>query len=639
METANLPWFLADPLKAMEVYKNPDMFVALDYETTNIDYGSAVNTDNRIVLACWDVVTPEGITTKHHFGDEYSQQELEKDVLAAQFIVAHNAKFELGWLKRSGLDLHDILVFDTYLAEWVIQSNRRNTNMLNLEDTAARYGLRGKQSRCSYLIDKGVCPSEIPEEWLLDYCYIDVELSREVYYKQMEVLVRDNLLHLVLTRNLTCPVLTEMEFTPQHLDRAEVKKVYEQMVNEFQQLENELGTFTNGINLNSPKQKTEFLYETLGFSPPKDRKGNPIKTKGGSLAADADTIGQLKPTNKTQRAFLELYERRNKLNTLLTKNMSFFKACVDELGGQFYGIFNQGFTDTGRLSSSGRKVKLKAFKQPKAPQLQNLPRIFKYLFTTHYTDEEVWAFDAAQLEFRVAADLGHDDIATQEIVDGVDIHTFTGDVLTANGEKGFAEMDAKTRRQASKPQTFQPLFWGKGNTKAQNAYAEFFANKYDDIREEQTRWVMETATHKQFTAPYGMKFYFPQARMQESGWVPGSNQIANYPIQGLATGEIIPIALVYFWHRTRGQPIYLFNTVHDSIAARVNKSVDADWLKGVIVQSMTHDVYAWLDIVYGYAFEVPLGVGLKIGKAWDVSDVEMIWDVMPDGTTTYKEKT
>lgn len=633
-----LSWFIDNPLAAMEVYKNPDTYVVLDYETTNKDFGSAVDPDNRIVLACWDVVTPAGVTTKHHFGDEYDQAELEQDIQRAQFVVAHNAKFELAWLRRSGLDLRNILVFDTYLAEWVIQSNRRNQNPLNLEETAKRYGLGTKKDIVSYLIDKGICPSEIPKEWLLDYCHQDVLLCREVYQKQIEILVNENLLHLALTRNLCCPVLTDMEFNPQHLDSREVKKIYEQMLNEFQELENELGTFTSGINLNSPKQKIQFFYEDMGFEPPKDKRGNLLVTKSGALSTDADTLALLRPKNKTQKKFLELYERRNKLNTLLTKNLSFFMACVKELGGKFYGIFNQGFTDTGRLSSTGRKVVLKAFGEPRAPQLQNLPRQFKYLFGSHDEDEEVWAFDMAQLEFRVAAQLGHDEVATQEIIDGVDIHTFTGDVLVANGEPGFKDMDPKTRRQASKAQTYQPLFLGRGNTKAQNAYAEFFWGKYHQIRAEQEEWIQQCVMHKHYVAPYGMKFYFPNAKMSTTGWVQGSNQIANYGIQGLATGEMVPIALTYFWHRTRGMPVHLFNTVHDSVAARVSKSVDKDNLKSIIVQSSTHDVFRFLNEVYNFSFTVPLGVGLKIGSAWDVADVEEVWNVTPSGDVSYTVK-
>lgn len=639
VERDSWPWFMQDPLAAIEVYKKADNYVTLDFETTNIDFGSAVDPENRLLLACWDVVKDGKLTRKSKWGDEYEMAELEADIKAADFIVPFNAKFELGWLRRCGLELHDILVFDPYLAEWVIQSNRRNQNPLNLNDTAERYGMGQKLDRVSYLIGKGICPSEIPMEWLEEYCFKDVELTRKVFDAQREVLEELNLWHLALTRNITVPVLTDMEFSSQQLVKEDVNELYEQKVNEFIELENKLGTFSDGINLNSPKQKAEFFYEKMGFAPPKNKRGEPITTASGQLATDANTLAMLKPKNKKQKEFLELYARRNKLNTELTKNLSFFKAAVDELDGKFYGIFNQGFTDTGRLSSSGRKVYTEMLGKEAGPQLQNLPRAFKYLFGTHNEDEEVWSWDGAQLEFRVAAQLGNDDVATEEIVDGVDIHTVTGQVLADAGEPGFKDMDPATRRQASKGQTFQPLFLGRGNTKAQNEYAKFFWNKYDDIYQMQQDWIAQCVQNKYYITPYGMRFYFPRARMSASGWVEGSNQIANYGIQGFATGEIMPLALTFAWHYTRGKKVEIFNTVHDSIVARVHKDVDKDWLKRVVVQSMTHDVFEWLSNVYNYEFDkVPLGVGLKIGEAWDVADVEMVWDVTPDGVETYKEK-
>lgn len=78
--------------------------------------------------------------------------------------------------------------------------------------------------------------------------------------------------------------------------------------------------------------------------------------------------------------------------------------------------------------------------------------------------------------------------------------------------------------------------------------------------------------------------------------------------------------------------------MHDSIVARVNRSVDAEGLKRIVVQSMTHDVFSWLNEVYNYQLKAPLGVGLKIGKSWDMSDKEEVWDVWNDGREQYKVK-
>lgn len=107
--------------------------------------------------------------------------------------------------------------------------------------------------------------------------------------------------------------------------------------------------------------------------------------------------------------------------------------------------------------------------------------------------------------------------------------------------------------------------------------------------------------------------------------------------QGFATGEIIPIALVHYWHRTRHLDMEIWNTIHDSIAARVHKDC-VDEAMQLSKSCLTTDVYNFLREVYKYEFRVPLGVGVKVGKNWGDSKQEHIWSVFPDGTETYQLK-
>lgn len=637
MEMKNLPWFVGPA--ALEAYTNPTQYVVLDYETTNINKGAALEESNEIVLACWFVVTPEGITQKHHWGNQYEQSELEKDVKESQFVVAHNAKFELQWLKRSGLELHDILVFDTMLGEWVIGGNRWKLQDLSLEETSHRYGFGDKESVASYLIKKGVCPSVIPREWLLPYCYRDIELTYYIFQEQVERLSKDGLLHLALTRNLCCAALADMEFNPCQLDAEKVDEVYRSSIAEFQELDGKLHALTGGVNMGSPVQVRKYLYEVLNFSPPiNPRTKEPFKTDTGLLSTAQDVLEKLESSTKEQDEFLSLFVRRNELDALLSKNLFFFKAICDEMGGEFYGKFNQCTVGTHRLSSSGFQVKLDAFKEPKAPQLQNLPRALKYLFTAHDEDEVVVEMDGSQLEFRVAADESRDPTAQEEIVNGVDIHQFTMQTLLDNKDPEMLALPPEDRRQESKKHTFRPLFGGGSGSKALVAYCNFFKEKYAKLSETQYNWALKCASQGWFRTVYGMKFYFPGTRMQQSGYITNSTMIYNYPIQGFATGEIIPIALVCFWHRTRGMPITLWNTVHDSLAVRVKKAF-VDVCKAIGKQAMTYDVYKYLDDVYNYSFDfVPLGLGVKVAKNWGYTKQEESWDVFYDGTEKYKIK-
>ena len=52
MTNSNLPWFLKEPRP--EVFSDPaSKYVVLDFETTVLDKGSALTSDNRLVLAVW----------------------------------------------------------------------------------------------------------------------------------------------------------------------------------------------------------------------------------------------------------------------------------------------------------------------------------------------------------------------------------------------------------------------------------------------------------------------------------------------------------------------------------------------------------------------------------------------------------
>lgn len=648
IDKCTFPWFVENPQRALEAYKNPQRYVSLDFETTAKEHGSALVPDNHILLACWEVhdLVNGTVTRKHKWGDEYDMAELEADIRSAQFVVAHNAKFELQWLRRAGLDLHDVLVYDTYLAEWVIAGNRGGQPGwgLNLDDTARRYGVGKKAPAAKHLIDAGIDPEDIPREILLPYCYQDVALCTAIYKKQIARLVEDKLLHLVLTRCLTASALADIEFAGAQLDKQRVLETYEKTVEQLNALEDELAKFTGGINLASPVQLSDYLYDKLGFPPPVDFKGNPVLTKKGKYKTDAKTLDTLVATTPEQAKFIELYKQRNKLDSLLTKNLLFFKLVCEQQGGVFYGNVNQGFTQTHRLASTGRPKLFAGQKKPRGVQFQNMPRVYKSLFKAHDPDYLDCEADGAQLEFRVAVEMANDPVGKAMLINGDDVHADTAKVFvdwnTAhpdNQHPDFVGLSYKEARQAAKPQTFKPTYGGQGIHPAEKEYCKFFREKYKALAKTQQDWTYEVLDSGKLRTPYGMIFYWPGTTMKRSGYIENTTSIYNYPIQGYATAEIIPIALVHFWHRARHLRIVCWNTIHDSIASRVHRD-DIDAYKEISKLAFTHDVYNYLRTVYGLQFSTPLAVGVKVGEHWGEAEVEEIWEVSPDGNETYKRK-
>lgn len=176
-----------------------------------------------------------------------------------------------------------------------------------------------------------------------------------------------------------------------------------------------------------------------------------------------------------------------------------------------------------------------------------------------------------------------------------------------------------------------------GKTPATKAYAKFFRTKYESLYNTQRSWTLEVLSTGKLVTPYGMIFHWPGTKMFSSGYIENTTSIFNYPIQGFATGEIIPIALVYFWHRTKDEKIVIWNTIHDSIASRLHEDC-VEIYEAVSKQALTTDVYWYLSTVYKYDFKVPLGVGIKVGKHWGESKEERIWSVWPDGREELKVK-
>lgn len=596
-------------------------YLVLDFETTNKNFGDPLDPSNELLLACWKLLRPDGsFISKHHFGSEWDQQRLLQDIQGVDYIVAHNAKFELGWLARCGLDTQNLIVADTMLAEWVLSGNR--SWLLNLETSLARRGLKGKEQNVAGLIDAGLCPSSLPSSLLLDYCKRDVDATSDLWLRSRLDLVDNSLLHIFYTRCLTARCLVSIEKNGMRLDKERVLAAHAQETATLLETQQKLAP---GINFNSSKQLAEYLYKTLGFKE-LQVNGQPLRTTGGKPLTDSLTIASLVPRTPVQQEFLDIFKRHRLASSRLSKSLDGYKQIVSRPQEPvIYFSLNQGFTQTHRLSSSGRKVN--AIEQ--SIQLQNQDRDFKKLFTVE-DGYEISEVDYGTLEFTVAADMCRDSVAYEELLRDEDIHSITKQEMQSLGQK----MD----RTEAKAHTFKPLYGGFGTTKAEKGYCRFFKNKYEGISAAQESWARQVVSSKKLRTPMGMIFYWPDAKLGAYNSVTYSTQIYNYPIQSAATAEIVPIGLACLMRRLRGTGIEILNTVHDSIIAKIPIGKRDLWEK-TCVQALTHDVFKYLKEIYDYDFICPLKIGIKTGTHWGEADVEKLWIVNPkDGSETYKEK-
>jgi len=341
-----LPEFIQNP--NWKIFRSNN-YVIVDFETTNIDKGNPYKQDNSLLLATWEYGEdhPDYDSDKTHYcwGSVYEQQILAEAIERAKFVVAHNSKFELGWLRNCGVDTSRILLYCTQIGEYVRAGNRKRK--LSLDASLSRYGLQGKIKVISRLLEGGICPSRIPPRWLLRYGIQDVRQSHKLFKEQRKLLDERKLLPTQFTRCIFTNVLEDLERTGMHLDKERVEKVVRKYNDQLFSLQQEMDELTGGINTKSPDQKAEFLYKVLKFPIPKDFRGNPILGKkknemwpDGIPTTKSDYVNKLPAKTRKQKRFLEVLSTLNKVKDAKSKFLDKFLACVEETEDQILSNLN-----------------------------------------------------------------------------------------------------------------------------------------------------------------------------------------------------------------------------------------------------------------------------------------------------------
>lgn len=586
-----LPHFISNPNPNIYLSEN---YMVLDFETTNKNKGDARIGDNTIVdFYCYSNRTN---------GEIHKLDDVLKEVYEVDFVVAQGAKFEIKWLIRLGVDVSKVLFYDTLLGEFVLAGNRQWA--LDLDSIAKRYGYTGKESVVSKMIKSGICPSEISYSLLHEYCIIDVHLTKGIFLKQRKVLKEKGLLPVFFIRNITTPVLADIEMQGMYLDKELVIKLHNEAQARHRELEVQLDDITGGINMASPQQVAKFLYGELGFEELTDRHGNPIRGKPskafpmGNPKTDEDTILSLKSTNRQQRTFLSLKVEESKLRKKISAYTNRFVEACEDNKNIIYGTLNQSIAQSHRLTSSN-------------PNLQNIDRNLKKVITARKKGWKIRSGDYKQLEFRVAAMLAQDKVAYNDIyIDNVDVHSRTSTILTESGQP--------TNRQDAKPHTFKPLYGGASGTKAEQTYYKWFKERYKGIDAMHNAWIEEVIRTKQLRTVTGLIFYWPNTDYTSSGYITNNESIRNYPVQMFATADISPTGVCLLWHelKARDMQSFIINEVHDSVIVEEEPS-ESELVGNLLEKCLSKDVVGFFEKVIGFNINYPLEIEQKVCSNWD----------------------
>jgi DNA polymerase-1 len=149
----------------------------------------------------------------------------------------------------------------------------------------------------------------------------------------------------------------------------------------------------------------------------------------------------------------------------------------------------------------------------------------------------------------------------------------------------------------------------------QKYFSEFF-NIYTGIGEWHQVLMEGVIRDKTVTLPSGRQYYWPDAQRRPGGGCTYATNVKNYPVQGHATADVVPISIITIDQelKKRGLKALLINSVHDSVVLDCPED-EVDEVMGILFDKMINVAKEFFRR-YGYQFTVPLNCEIKVGVNW-----------------------
>jgi DNA polymerase-1 len=578
--------------------------------------------------------------------------EIQKIIDEADILVAHNLKHDMTILRNYMISFEDVELWCTMLTEYLLSGMNTSERTYGLSAVAEEYGMPPKLDKVRTYWDAEKDTREIPISILAEYVLDDCRKAYNIYNHQTELVPLMKMEKLVKLQNEFTLSLSDMELYGFKFDKARAKDIVDEYNSLLTGWEKELQDIADEPRLQIASNKqlsallyggkckvkdTEWVMQTLkskpetkyyerAITPEIELEGLGFKTVGkrrldGSGATDKETIKKLKATTPIQKhvkAILFDYSNAKKVvSTLWSDNPK--KGLLNKLGidGHIHPNLNQTVTATGRLSSSD-------------PNSQNMPRGS----TSPIKECIVPAFDGlmeidlSQIEWRVAAELSKDAVMLQEINSGIDQHSATCVELMEQELNKNNRTDAKIFNfrmiYGGTPYGFymdskMPAFSQK---KWKTIYDNFY-NKYTGLEYWQDTNIANAMRHGEMQVITGRRFVFHKNLRKEGTDVYNERQIKNYPVQGVAGGDILPLLCVIIRRglANAGFTSRLILTVHDSI---IIDYVDAEReriikLCGFVVNNLREYVERYFGIKWVSKIEGEIEIGSNWGAMKEVT--------------------
>ena len=492
------------------------------------------------------------------------------------------AKAQLKILRDSGLELNGI-AFDTILAAWLIKPGIKPEN---LESQVYDYlGETLEQSDPNQLVPETEAASPATEAWYVlrvaEYLAEKLEPGSQSVLDTIEIPL--------------VPVLATMERTGITINRDILGELSNELsaraADAAAQAYAEIG---REINLGSPKQLQEVLFDQLGM--PKTRSN---KT---GFSTDAASLADLQ--EQSPHPFLDLLLQHRDA-TKLMQIITGIDRAVDA-GGRVHTTYEQAGSTTGRIASND-------------PNLQNVPvktevgRRIRSAFEAGSEFETLLTADYSQIEMRIMAHLSGDAGLILAFNEGEDLHRFVGSRIF-----GVEPADVTPVMRTKVKAMSYGLAYGLSafglsrqlrieTSEAKELMKDYFA-RFGAVREYLQNVVEQARADGYTTTLYGRRR--PFGDLSSSNRVLRENaarQALNSPIQGTAA-DILKLAMIRIDAdlTERGLKSRMLLQVHDELVFEVAAG-ELETMTDIVSSRMA-----------GAAeLRVPLDVQIGTGPNWD----------------------
>jgi DNA polymerase I-like protein with 3'-5' exonuclease and polymerase domains len=576
-------------------------------------------------------------------------------------LCGHNISFDLMYLYKSdGEEIHDLKtilqshkIWDTQLAEYILSGQR--TKFSSLDELSVKYGLPIKDDGIKKYFQAGLGSDKIPPEELTPYLEQDVINTKAIAHLQYDRAVEAGQLTLIETQMEALHATTEMQYNGLHIDKTKLDNYTVEVVDKFVEVKLDLEALAVGHveDINSPKQWSQFFFggkkkvkvkeevgvykngntkyklveKTVVIKPFINYVPDPekVSAKTGQISVD-DTVlnDMLKHTFDTKA--IAIINGLLKYRELAKQLSTYVQGLSKHIIGDFiHGKLNHTATVTGRLSSTN-------------PNLQNISNNpIKQIFNSRFNDGVIVEVDFNQLEVVALAHVTRDTQLIYDIKRGVDIHS-------ALYEAMFGRPPTKEERKPFKARTFQLIYGAGAKAISKQAgcsldeakkFVDVFYTRYPQVGEWHTKFaedVERSSTYeldehgfrekvKTFVlnTETGRKFLFKEY-FNESSWSSRTynfspTELKNYPIQGLATGDIVPMMLgIIFRCLESRDNVKMVNTIHDSLMFDVQASAADGFIKEIT--AILKDTHKYFEERFKVPLALKLNAGASIGKNW-----------------------